>query len=88
MHAKILSNLEKDLGVLIQLRVDTRKAEATACWETPIYDNYSDSDNGAEPLKGDHQDLIISLTPQGHFYIGRAWSPLNYAIPVQEQWIY
>jgi hypothetical protein len=49
--------LEEDLDRLLK----TRKDEATACWEAPIFDDYnSDSDDGAVAFMGGHQGLTIT----------------------------
>ena len=52
-----------------------RRGEATARQEAPIYDNYSDSDDDAEPFLDNHLDLRITSTPQGRVVYWKGVEP-------------
>jgi hypothetical protein len=72
MRVEPLSALEEDLDRLLKIG----EGEATACWETPIFDDYdSDSDDGAEPFMGGHQGLMITSTPHGRFVYWKGMKP-------------
>ena len=62
IQSAFLCDMEKDL-----LQIGAKKKEATACWEAPIFDDYSDSDDDSEPYSVNHQNLVIMMTPQGRF---------------------
>ena len=62
IQSAFLCDMKKDL-----LQIGAKKKEATACREAPIFDDYSDSDDDSEPYSVNHQNLVIMMTPQGHF---------------------
>jgi hypothetical protein len=63
--------LEEDLNHLLKLGDEG----ATACPETPVFDNHSDSDDNPESFSGSHLGLTIMSTPQGRFVCWKGLEP-------------
>jgi hypothetical protein len=51
------------------------RTPATACWEAPIFNKYSDSDDDSEPSIGSHLDMTITSTPQARFVYWKGMEP-------------
>jgi hypothetical protein len=59
IQSEFLSALEKDLDNLLKLK----DAGAIACWEAPVFDKYSDSDDDSETFPGCHEpDYNLNAT--------------------------
>ena len=56
---------------------DLLSTDATNSWRAPIYDEFPDN----EPISiiGQHLDLTIASTPQGHFMYWKGLGPKNYS---------
>jgi hypothetical protein len=71
MRFEFISDLEEDLDRLLKIGDEG----ATACRETPIFDNYSDSDNNPEFFSESHLGLTITTMPQGRFVYWKGMDP-------------
>jgi hypothetical protein len=65
--------LEEDLDNLLKLGY----VGATFCWEAPVFDKYTDSDDDSETFSGCHLGLTITSTPQGRFVY---WKGMDFCL--------
>jgi hypothetical protein len=71
MQFESLSNLKENLDRLLKIG----EGGATACWEAPIFDKYSDLDDDSKPFSGSHLGLTITSTLQGQFVYWKGMEP-------------
>ncbi|RLM75622.1 uncharacterized protein C2845_PM15G02000 [Panicum miliaceum] len=71
LRSKSLSDLEKDLDLLLKLGDE----DATASREAPILDAYSDSDDNPDSSTVSHLGLRITTTTQGRFMYWKGMGP-------------
>ncbi|RLN03049.1 hypothetical protein C2845_PM13G05970 [Panicum miliaceum] len=71
LRSKSLSDLENKLDLLLEFGDE----DATACWEAPVFSNYSNLDDDPDSSTASHIGLSITTTAQDRFVYWKGMEP-------------